>query len=340
MQPRLPVNGNDKTYSLSPLVRFVTVAWLLFKPVPAGLFFAMEQELPRYVQNILSSGPPESGIHKWLYSTSCVLHEFWPEPDIMSYLWSVTRKCRRFVSRREIVEAVQDSADRAKEAGINYAPQSAWPKVDDDRRAAILKDGIEMVDLWEMSPWRFQDEKTPDTEMLIDCLFPGNPFLSCSHDEKPGDCLLREEWRGQMSQLQFLVPSPMRGRFAPTKRGTQSTHALAGVGDRRFLVLEFDIGSVDEHASILVYLKNVAPLVMVVHSGGKSLHGWFHCQNQVESSLGAFMRFAVSLGADSVTWSKAQFVRMPEGTRANGNPQHVYYFDPERIREEDNGLGR
>ena len=67
------------------------------------------------------------------------------------------------------------------------------------------------------------------------------------------------------------------------------------------------------------------------HSGGKSLHGWFFCAGQPEERLLRLMRYAVSLGADPATWTRSQFVRVPDGTRDNGKRQAVYLFNPEVI---------
>jgi hypothetical protein len=44
------------------------------------------------------------------------------------------------------------------------------------------------------------------------------------------------------------------------------------------------------------------------------------------------MRYAVSLGADTATWSRLQFVRMPDGARENGKRQAVYFFNPEALQ--------
>jgi hypothetical protein len=71
---------------------------------------------------------------------------------------------------------------------------------------------------------------------------------------------------------------------------------------------------------------------MVVHSGSKSLHGWFFCAGQPEERLRQVMRYCVSIGADRATWSRSQFVRMPDGLRDNGKRQVVYYFNPELIK--------
>ncbi len=44
------------------------------------------------------------------------------------------------------------------------------------------------------------------------------------------------------------------------------------------------------------------------------------------------MRKAVSLGADPATWTRSQFVRMPDGTRDNGKRQTVYFFNGEVLK--------
>jgi hypothetical protein len=41
-----------------------------------------------------------------------------------------------------------------------------------------------------------------------------------------------------------------------------------------------------------------APLALVVHSGGKSLHGWAACAGIAEDELRKFMAYACELGAD------------------------------------------
>ena len=37
------------------------------------------------------------------------------------------------------------------------------------------------------------------------------------------------------------------------------------------------------------------PLALAVHSGSKSLHGWFYCAGQTEDRVHRFMRYAVPL---------------------------------------------
>ena len=88
---------------------------------------------------------------------------------------------------------------------------------------------------------------------------------------------------------------------------------------------EQDQGSEDEQASVIHYLGGFLKLVLVVHSGGKSLHGWFYVEGL---EIGWFMNVACQLGADNSMRSSIQLARMPDGTRENGQRQRIIYFDP------------
>ncbi len=120
----------------------------------------------------------------------------------------------------------------------------------------------------------------------------------------------------------------MTAQTGLTQDGHESEHTLANTGPRRFLIVEQDAGTADEQSAVLLHLAQRAPLVMAVHSGGKSIHGWFLAEGQPEKDLRAFMHNARVLGADHSTWTRSQFVRMPDGTRDNGRRQAVYFFNP------------
>jgi len=154
------------------------------------------------------------------------------------------------------------------------------------------------------------------------------PLLCIGKSSREFATRKRSKWRGRLSEMQLMVPSPMSSRTGMTKEGRESEHTLANTGPRQFLVIEQDQGTPDEQAAILLHLSRKGPLVLAVHSGSKSLHGWFVCLGRPDEELRAFMNHAVTLGADPATWSMCQFVRMPDGTRENGNRQSVFYFNP------------
>jgi hypothetical protein len=48
---------------------------------------------------------------------------------------------------------------------------------------------------------------------------------------------------------------------------------------------------------------------------------------QPDEKVARFFRYAVSLGADPATWTRSQFVRVPDGTRDNGRRQTVFFLN-------------
>lgn len=284
--------------------------------------------LPTFIDEMLAV-PPRAGdgVHNWLFRVARQLHAHLPAGEILNLLESHVANCGRAVSRAEIISAVQNSLPCAWQPKGNAAPVQStpkWPRVNQEQRAAILRDNGGLADLWDESKPRIEDNGQ-HTESIIDRLFPGNPLLSCGKSSQEFDTRPREAWRGELSALQLIVPSPMSAVTGTTKDGKESKHTLDNTGARRFLICEFDTGTADEHAALLLHLGTFAPLVCAVHSGGKSLHGWFYVHGQPDVKIEKFFRYAVSLGADHATWTRSQFVRMPDGTRDNGKRQTVFY---------------
>ena len=111
------------------------------------------------------------------------------------------------------------------------------------------------------------------------------------------------------------------------QNGNKSQHTLDNTGPRKYLVVEFDRGEHAEHAAFFHNLDRIIPITLVVHSGNKSLHGWFHVEDIPEEKLINFFKEATRLGADTATWNKSLFVRMPDGKRENGKRQSILYFN-------------
>ena len=288
------------------------------------------RQLPHFLRELIAKPPRASeGVHAWLFKVARQLHAHLPAGEIVELLASRVAHCGRIVERKEIVSAVQNSLPIAwsphnQPAAIQSATK--WPKTNIQRRAQILRNVSGLAELWELSSPSIIDN-TAHTEVIIDRLFPGNPLLCCGKSISIFDTKPRDAWRGELIALQLIVPSPMTAVAGLTKDGRESKHTLANTGARRFLICEFDTGTLDEHASLLLHLGSFAPLVCVVHSGGKSLHGWFYVHGQPESKIENFFRYAVSLGADRATWTRSQFVRVPDGTRDNGNRQTVFFLN-------------
>ena len=203
------------------------------------------------------------------------------------------------------------------------------------RRAAILAAGRAAVDLCDCSPIVYDLDDGSYVAEIVKQLFATDtvpdPLMCAGQSSSAFATRSLSIWvqSGKLSSCALLVPSPMRSRTGRTKRGRVSEHTIENTGQRRFVVVEFDHGSTDDHAALLWHLAGYGPLAAVIHSGGKSLHGWFYAYAQPEESLRRFMLYAASLGADAALFrNPSQFVRMPGGQRENGARQHVLYFDP------------
>ncbi len=295
----------------------------------------MTRDLPQFLRDLLNA-PPRAGegIHQWLFRVARQLHAHLPANEIVSLLESRVAHCGRHVPRNEIVSAVQNSIASAWQPNRSATPKatySKWPAVNQERREAIIHDGNGLADLWELSPIRIEDN-LQHTEEIIDALLSVNPLLCCGKSSSDFDTKPREQWRGELAKHQFIVPSPMSAVEGVTKEGKPSKHTLSNTGPRRFLVVEFDTGTTDEHAGLLIHLAGFAPMVCAVHSGGKSLHGWFFVEGQPEDKVLRFFRNAVALGADSRLWSRSQFCRMPDGSRDNGKRQTVFFLSLNSIK--------
>ena len=286
---------------------------------------------PQWCADIISS-PPRSGegFHNWLFRAArglwkCGRHG----SDIRELLQNAAAACGRHVSEREILDAVRHSQTSAFQ--LTRARHQPWPAVSQEQREAVIATGLGLVDLWEISPVRFEDKES-HTEELIDRLFPGNPLVCCGRSKSDFATFSREEWRGMLSAMQLIVPNPMTARIGHTQDGKESEHSLENTGARRFLVVEQDDGTIDQQSAVLLHLAERAPLVIAIYSGSKSVHGWFWAAGQTKERLRRFMGYAVSLGADCATWTRSQFVRMPDGLRDNRKRQTVYFFNPEVVK--------
>lgn len=329
------------------------------------------RELPPWASKVLENPPAAGhGIHRWIFRSACALREHRSSTESHQLLRAAAAQCGRMVSDREIADAVRNSraCPQRRTAGSRGLRQmmamggkpagdaltGCWPAPDWTVISAIAQTGAGMGDLAAASPVKPNGEHTAD--YFLDVLFPGQPLL-CLARENPWDARTapRGKWRN-VHLFGLIVPSPMRALTGKRKDGKPSVRCLDNTGPRRFLVVEFDFtgrgGSASEDALILARLAAEvpsrtapdlcaalllhligmgAPLALAVHSGGKSIHGWFPVHGRAEADLRCFFACACRLGADPATWTACQLVRLPEGTRANGTPQKVLYFNPRML---------
>ncbi len=115
--------------------------------------------LPLFVRDLLASPPRRGeGLNNWLFRVARVLNPFRDQLEIIQVLRAAT--LGEPIRPGEIERAVERGKAAAWKPG--QPPQhafhaSAWPKVNTEQREAVIASGLGLVDLWEMSPVRFED---------------------------------------------------------------------------------------------------------------------------------------------------------------------------------------
>lgn len=294
-------------------------------------------KIPHHCQRRLEDCPTAgSGVHKWLASVALSLAHYVKDPEkISELLRTYSAGCDRAIPPRELLDAISSAlaivrGDRFVALNGASASPSApkWPPLHQGLIDRIQANGFDVETLRKSSPVVFLES---NPEHVLNRLFANEEFICCAASPRRFATKPFDEWRPLFETVQYLVPSPMAAEVGLTLDGRPSMRCLDNVGTRRFLVVEFDSLPLDTQAGAIKFLSDYVPLVMVVYSGGKSLHSWFAVEGlDSEESLN-FMRLAVSVGADPATWSPCQLVRLPFGRRDNGNLQEVIYFDPSSL---------
>lgn len=166
-----------------------------------------------------------------------------------------------------------------------------------------------------------------------------------------------KEWQSQsLTEYQYIVPNPMTAKTGKTLDGDDSPRCSGNAGNMDIQVIEIDPPSEegplselltphDNQAKIIHHLSEFAPILLLMHSGGKSLHAWFKTGGNDESEK--LLNYAVRLGADSSLKDRSKLVRLPDGTRpADDTPkfrqgihytgypqiQRVFYLNPQNLK--------
>jgi hypothetical protein len=200
------------------------------------------------------------------------------------------------------------------------------------------------------SPVTAKEELTASVILLQ--LFHPEMLVCCGEQTTyPGRILPAKNWarsRLLAASMSLVVPSPMLAQFVYDANGKKkltpskqpSVRLLENVGERRYLITEFDKEppDFDEQARLIYCLAGHMPLVLVVNSAGKSLHSYFNCVGQSEHRIESFFDRACKLGADVTKWTLNGWVRLPGGWRDEWKHgkhivgrQEVIYFDPRKL---------
>lgn len=278
------------------------------------------------MKTIISS-PPENGIHLWFPSIARKCrYTGMSASETINCLASLSY--RRKVPLREIVEAVNLVFETDLESTRGQTQK-------DRRRTWLSEATCKIFSMWQTTEQDLVDMSDVhpddiDQQSLIKCLFPDEDAFICIGREFNRFATAPLNEHRDIHRSQFIVPAYMLARTGLTQAGNLSCRALENTGERRYIVLDFDDPPPQHHASIIRWLMGTRAPVLVIKSGGKSLHAWY--ATEAPESDAQFWNAAIMAGADpAIQRNRGQAVRLPMGTRDNGNVQRVIYFNPNNL---------
>ncbi|HNQ90541.1 MAG TPA: hypothetical protein PKM73_18155 [Verrucomicrobiota bacterium] len=278
----------------------------------------------------LRAMPGPGGTHRWLAQVASGLRHLLSADKCFAFL---RRCCDDFVVHRPVPDAEIEAAVEFAYAGrplaqVNFGRHPVdWP---DPNPALIAKVITDLPAAFDVE----HDTGLAASDVLPRLFRPGELICTGRNTER---AMVRplEETLADADWLQFIVINPMRERTALNYRGKPSPRCQNNTGLRRHLVAEFDDPNLikAQQARLITQLGTFVPLVLVVDSGGKSLHGWFRVDRYNARDQVRFFCVACLLGADPTRWDICGWLRMPGGLRViEGVPairQRILYSNPE-----------
>ena len=293
---------------------------------------------------LLENAPKAGETHRWLAQVAGALKAVKSAESCFKFL---RRCCDELVHHRqvpdsEIRQAIEFAYGSKSLCVLNKAYRShKWPKPDCDFIKQTLSTTEPLFDASKSTGHI--------SEFVLSKLFRPTDLVCTGRTTALTTVRLQDDAIRDAHWLQFIVPNPMLGLFHFNKEGKKSKRCQNNVKLRRYLVTEIDSTDLSKHdqARIITKLSTLAPLVMVVDSGGKSLHAWFFAEDMSDQDQIRFFSVACMLEADPKTWDVCGWVRMPGGNRYDeGKPpvmQRILFFNPgvlyERADTATNSIG-
>lgn len=277
------------------------------------------------------------------------------------------------VPDREIEEAIKDAirdSDAEVKTGQPAVIRTNWPQVEYAKVDRIVRTsgGLKALRAASQVDLLIAPATTDD---IVSQMFGyeegvNDPLICGASGEKRWNTWRLSKWLkvGDLNQCSHIVANAMSKVMGLTQGGKPSSRCRDNTGPREYLIVECDIAKLrkdgkkptewkpwieswekegrtiaDACAAVFLHLSKNAPLVLAVHSGNKSIHGWFSCRGIDEERLKGFFKYAVSIGADDKLWWPEQLTRMPGGRRVeNRKLQEVLFYDPEKIKNRREAL--
>ena len=314
----------------------------------------------RYAEALRSIPAPGTGCHPYLLRVANlgVIAGVNPNQIHSDILQSIPKGNRR-VSYREVQDTVQ-KADRSHSGGTFQPTLRPQPVVRNGKttfQKIISQSKIhEEVDLWESSPIQIMNDPDQDSRLLLKTLYQPDNLIFIGERHQPGilGATIRTtaEWikhfQNDGTTAPHIIVNPLSGKPALTKSGDKETlRGDACVKNFRYCLVEFDDMSREDQIRFWSAVK--LPVVALIDSGGKSIHGWvdvrklskIETQEQWESEIKVrlYERILKPLGVDGACSNPARLSRLPGHLRSEKKAlQKLLWLSSEGRPVHDNGV--
>ena len=290
----------------------------------------------------LAEAPVAGETHRWLAQVASGVSQILTPQRCCEFL----RRCcdvhvaHRRVPDREINAAVEFAYGGGQGSGVgvqaNYGRRAIeWPEAKPEAIRKVMETVAPVFDGETSTGLRPGD--------VLPLLFHGGELVCTGADSERATVRPVEAVLSDADTLQFICVNPMRGSLAMNQAGRPSPRCQNNVMVRRYLVAEFDDATLAkaQQAQLATALGDMAPLVMAVDSGGKSVHAWYAVEAMTRQDQARFFALACLLGADQTRWDICGWLRMPGGLRVKPDfgrvRQRILYWNGQNG---PNGPGR
>jgi hypothetical protein len=307
--------------------------------------------LDKYRHALASMPPPGRGCHPHLLRVANygVLARVHPQRIALDIRGAIPTG-NRHVPNSEIDSAISTAVrdlGQVQPTRFRMPAEPPWTKPED--MLSIVQAGRESLRKSgpRPSPAPLSGNPGPDAQLLLERLYHPDEMLFIGECREPGvpgrSIRSAREWSSLVGKGYPLgphvIPNPLSGGAVELASGKRSYRADRCVRSFRFATVEFDNLALEDQQAFWEAIQ--LPVAAIIHSGGKSLHGWVRVdsknQEEWEAKVeqGLFRRFLVPLGVDPACRNESRLSRMPGFLRREtGNVQQLLYLDPSAGRSQ------
>ena len=257
----------------------------------------------RYQEKLSTIPPPGSGCHPYLLSVAeyGILAGL-SAKKIFSDVRSAIPQGSRKVPDKEILDAIEKAQwdcrpfNKLHDERIHRRPALATPASSLFDGKATLQCIIAEAEKWnesdlaEMSPTRIPAEPALQTALFLKAMYSDDEKVFIADRIAPGiigrTIRTVSEWDAHFKRggatAPFIIVNPLTGNEAKKKSGGLTLRGDGNVHNFRYALAEFD--NLSHEDQLKFWAAVPLPVVALVDTGGKSLHGWIDVQKMAEVS--------------------------------------------------------